>query len=215
MRYMCGGPCGVAFIQIPSMLCMAGLFCFFPSAKQAWVFQSRRIATHALHVWRTLWGCIHSNPFHAVHGWSFLFRLFTQESLGFSKSKDCHPCVACVADLVGLHSNEKLGLALRALVFFVFSLPLSKLGFFKVEGLPPMRCMCGGPCGVAFIQIPSMLCMAGLFCFDSSLKQARVFQSRRIATHALHVWRTLWGCIPTKSSVSLCEPWSFLFFSFR
>src|SRR6056300_1269439 len=86
-----------------------------------------RIATHALHVWRTLWGCIHSNPFHAVHGWSFLFRLFTQESLGFSKSKDCHPCVACVADLVGLHSNEKLGLALRALVFFVFSLPLSKL----------------------------------------------------------------------------------------
>jgi len=82
MRGMCGGPCGVAFIQIPSMLCMAGLFCFDSSLKQARVFQSRRIATHALHVWRTL---------------------------------------------LGLHSNEKLGLALRALVFFVFSLPLSKL----------------------------------------------------------------------------------------
>jgi len=56
-------------------------FVFPPCAKQAWVFQIRRIATHALHVWRTLWGCIHSNPFHAVHGWSFLFRLFTQASL--------------------------------------------------------------------------------------------------------------------------------------
>jgi hypothetical protein len=81
MRCMCGGPCGVAFIQIPSMLCMAGLFCFDSSLKQARVFQSRRIATYALHVWRTLWGCIRSNPFHAVHGWSFLFRLFTQASL--------------------------------------------------------------------------------------------------------------------------------------
>ena len=82
MRCMCGGPCGVAFQRkARSRFASPGLFCFSPSAKQAWVFQSRRIATHALHVWRTLWGCIHSNPFHAVHGWSFLFRLFTQASL--------------------------------------------------------------------------------------------------------------------------------------
>ena len=69
---------------------------------------------------------------------------------------------------------------------FLFSpLALSKLGFFKFEGLPPMRCMCGGPCGVAFIQIPSMLCMAGLFCFDSSLKQAWLESKQKIPISCL------------------------------
>jgi len=115
-------------------------FVFPPCAKQAWVFQIRRIATHALHVWRTLWGCIPTKSSVSLcEPWSFLFS----------------------------------------------PLALSKLGFFKFEGLPPMRCMCGGPCGVAFIQIPSMLCMAGLFCFDSSLKQAWLESKQKIPISCL------------------------------
>jgi len=76
MRGMCGGPCGVAFIQIP--------------------------------------------PHYALSFSPGNYKVVVNRIANFCCAKDWRT-------LLGLHSNEKLGLALRALVFFVFSLPLSKL----------------------------------------------------------------------------------------